>query len=184
MKKRIALLLALLLMLCGAACAERAYWPDTSAPIVCLENTRGCQILQMIMMGCFDGMDPDDSLSTRVFAAAYPDLCALTQEDFDHFLSQFDEDADFLERCYYIALANCLWADIIVSDYYGDERYVRRVLLLFLNPDAEQDADGQMEYIRSNTDENTIMKMAQVVGASEDFIEYLIYSDDWRSLDE
>ena len=136
--RRLALLLAALLALPWAALAEDEYWDAYDRPVVCCEDRTGCEVLQMVMMGSFAALQPTDSLTVRVMSAALPALCDVTDADFSHFCEEFSVDEGTVRRLYYVAMANCLWADMRISpDAGGAAGAARRVLLLFLDPDSE-----------------------------------------------
>ena len=87
--------------------------------------------------------------------------------------------------CWYIALGNCLWADILAEPDAGDERTqaARRVMLLFLEPANTSSAREQQATIRSRLTDEIIAEIAQAVGVTAAFVEHVVYSDDWRSTD-
>lgn len=179
MKLRILLILLALLLISPA---QAAYWEDSpDLPVVCREDDSGCQILQMVMRGSFDFFDPADLLSGRVLSAALDSLCVVDDEDFAHFVDMFGVEEAVIRRYYYIALANCLWADIVTgSDPVSNEEHV---LLLFLDPSTEENAQTQMDTIRSRMSDDSIDALAQAVGVPSDFVYYLIYSESWHDLD-
>ena len=183
--KRSLLLLLVLAILAAPACAENAispYWqPDPDHAITCVDDRGGCQVLQMVMTGSFDSYDPADNLSGRILSAALPMLCAVDDADFAHFVRYFDVNEGSLRRNYYIALANCLWADIDLGlDPGGNAAAARRVLKLFLDPDSETDAQAQMDTIREQINDDVIDLMAQSIGTPPDFVRYLIFAENWR----
>lgn len=174
--KKLWLSLALSMLLLFAP-AQAEYWGDTvGRPIVCCEDRPGCQVLQTVMMGSFAEFSVDDSLSVRVLSAAFPRLKSVTEDDFAHFTEYFDVDPENLKHCYYIALGNCLWADAIVAPDLTDEaaENARKVLLLFLNPDGEENAAAQMAAIRSNLSEEAISILAENASVPADFVRYLL----------
>ena len=117
--RRLALLLAALLALPWAALAEDEYWDAYGRPVVCCEDRTGCEVLQMVMMGSFAALQPTDSLTVRVMSAALPALCDVTDADFSHFCEEFSVDEGTVRRLYYVAMANCLWADMLISPDAG-----------------------------------------------------------------
>lgn len=159
--RRLALLLAALLTLPWVALAEDEYWDAYGRPVVCCEDRTGCEVLQMVMMGSFAALQPTDSLTVRVMSAALPALCDVTDADFSHFCEEFSVDEGTVRRLYYVAMANCLWADMLISsDAGGAAGAARRVLLLFLDPDSEENAEEQMEIIRAGMDRELILGAA------------------------
>lgn len=180
--KHVCFLLFLLLMLPAAQASCEYREEELTHRIACKENRTGCEILQMVMTGSFDSLDPDDRLSVRVLSAAYPQLKAVGEEDFSHFMEEFGVDELLLQREYYIALGCCLWADILMGAAQDpDEEAARQVLLLFLDPQSAQNAPAQMQTIRNLLDEDMIKMLAGRTGLPEGFIRHLIESDDWRS---
>lgn len=180
MTKRLIALFLLLILPVPAACAE--YWDeDWLRPVVCCEDRIGCQVLQMVMMGSFDSIDPDNKLSIRVLSAAYPKLKSVSQDDISHFIEEFDVDEHVLRTDYYIALACCLWADILMGGSEDPpEEEARQVLLPFLDPSSDRTYGQQTGMIRSISNEEIYAKLAQRTGLKEDFIRYLIESEDWH----
>lgn len=176
MKKLVALALALALF-CGAALAE--YWTQSESRPTCCDDRPGCLALQTVMLGTFDPFDPDDSLSVRVFSAALPRLTAVTQDDLSHFSESCGVELERLRECFYIALRNCLWADILLSPDQADvaAEQSRDVLLLFLNPEIEG-AQEQMDAIRAHTGPEEIAILAESAGLPVDFVDALIQGDD------
>lgn len=88
-------------------------------------------------------------------------------------------DEGTVRRLYYVAMANCLWADMLISsDAGGAAGAARRVLLLFLDPDSEENAEEQMEIIRAGMDETLIERMSAETGLPADFIAYLTLGND------
>lgn len=171
------------LLLLFASCASAEYWDEArSGEARCSEGRMGCQLLQMVMTGSFDCIDTKDNLNLRVLSAALAQLCLVEEADVAHFAQEEDVDKQILTTNYYIALANCLWADILVG---GEEEEhtaaVRRVLLLFLNPDSEESAWDQMYLIRSKLDEELIGTMAGAAALPADFVSWLIECEDWRT---
>lgn len=176
--RRCALLLAAALCLAGGARAE--YWDAwAERPVVCCENRTGCEVLQMVMMGSFASLDTGDSLTVRVMAAALPALCDVTAADFAHFCDEFDQNEASVRALYYVAVGNCLRADIhSAPDASGASGAARRVLLLFLEPESEPDAQEQMAVIRAGMTRELIDTMAEETGLPADFIAYLTLGDD------
>jgi len=166
----------LLLMVCGAQPAAADYWPhDNSHAVACKEKRPGCQILQMVMMGCFDYAEAPDSLDERVLSAVLPQLRAVEDTEFEHFCGEFSVEEDVIRGYYYKALANCLLSDIHQNpDPGGDETLVRRVLGLFLDPDSEENSAQQMESIRSEMTDDLAERMAKELGVPTEFIGRLI----------
>ena len=52
------------------------------------------------------------------------------------------------------------------------------MLLLFLDPDSEENAEEQMEIIRAGMDETLIERMSAETGLPADFIAYLMLGND------
>ncbi|MBQ2947735.1 MAG: hypothetical protein IJD94_02015 [Clostridia bacterium] len=178
--KRIFMLLVLLAAL--PACAGAEYWDESGQSASCREGRRGCQVLQMVMMGSFAGLDFQDGLSVRVHAAALTQLREITHEDCAHFLGEFDVDADTLRVNSYIALGNCLLADIMADPgETAHDQQVRRILRLFLAPETEIGGRDQTRLLREKIDDALIADMARTVALPEDFIRYLIASENWRA---
>lgn len=179
--RMIAALLALCLCLCAFARAEAPrYWPPDRA-VGCADGRAGCQLLQMAMAGDFDCIDPDDSVNVRVLAAAWPLLCGVSDGDFAHFLSEFpDVDEAGLRRNYNVALANCLWAELLsegaATVQLSDAKHVLR---LFLDPASEPDADAQLAAIRAGMTDALIRLIADDAGAPEPFVRWLVESGEW-----
>lgn len=174
--KRICLLMLAAWMLLFAAAAHAEYWADdVQRALHCEQEHPGCEVLQMVMTGSFGRVDEGDKLSIRVMSAALAQLSAVSETDFEHFMSYADVDADVLRENYYIALGNCLLADILLDPgQEGQEEQVRRVLRLFLNPSAEWNAQLQMDVIRKQADQELIELMARTVALPPEFIAYVI----------
>lgn len=180
MCRRVMLIAMLLILLSSAALGE--YWDeDWLRPVVCCEERLGCQVLQMVMMGSFDSIDPDNRLSIRVLSAAYPKLKGVSQDDLAHFMEEFDVDEQMLRKDYYIALACCLWADILMGEAEdAQEEEARQVLLPFLDPTADETNGQQNEMIRAIINEEIYVEFSQRTGLEADFIRYLIESENWH----
>ena len=180
MTKRLIALFLLLILPVPAACAE--YWDeDWLRPVVCCEDRIGCQVLQMVMMGSFDSIDPDNRLSIRVLSAAYPKLKSVSQDDISNFMEEFDVDEQVLRTDYYIALACCLWADILMGECDDpQEEEARQVLLPFLDPASDETNGQQIEMIRAIVNEEIYAEFSQRTGLKEDFLRYLIESKNWH----
>ncbi len=179
MKKALILLLALLAAL---STARAEYWEDiTERPFVCCDDRSGCQVLQMVMIGSFDGFDVGDSLSVRVFSAALPRLSAVTEDDIEHFVEEYGVDEAVARRNYNVALGHCLWADILTFPETDDARAneARRVLLIFLDPSSEPNGLEQMAIIRANIDDALVCTLAEAASLPVNFVEYLVYDSDW-----
>lgn len=172
--------LAALLVFLFAGGAKAEYWTeDTTHEVYCRAKHPGCEVLQMVMMGSFGGVDTSNMLNVRVMSAALAQLSAVTEADIEHFCASFGVEEAVLRTNYHIALGHCLLADIILdpgSD--GAEAQVRRILKLFLDPQAEWNAQLQMDIIRKQSDEALIDMMAQTVALPEAFIRYVIGADD------
>ena len=147
--------------------------------IHCPNNEWGCRLLQMVMMGSFDGFQPDDALNVRLFSAAYPQLCAVTEDDFSHFLFYFCESENAVRSRYYEALANCLWADILFQGVPRSRMSSEvRVLMLFLDPAGEVEAEAQRREICAAMRADILPQLADAVQAPVDFIQWLIEKKD------
>ena len=172
MRRRLLALGAALALLMPAGASALEYW-DAGHEIRCAGDRAGCRLLQAVMMGSFDGADPEDAVIRRVLACAYPMLCGITDEDVAHCAGEFGEaEADVRER-WYVALANCLRAEI---DGQGlpESRLepARRVLLLFLE-DAPGEA-AQREAIRREMTPEALALLAEASGAPEAFVAWLV----------
>ena len=176
MKRRLFIVVLIMTMFLPSAAAAND-WETHS--IYCPDNKWGCRLLQMVMMGSFDDFQPDDALNVRLFSAAYPQLCILTEEDFDHFLLEFGEEEDDMRTRYYEALANCLWADILFQGIprsrMGNEE---RVLMLFLDPAGEADSEAQCREISARITEDILEQLADAVQAPLAFVQWLIKEKD------
>ncbi|MBR1584409.1 MAG: hypothetical protein IJ662_02585 [Clostridia bacterium] len=171
--KRIACLLCLIALLTAPFSALGEDWARHD--VACKENRLGCRLLQMVMMGSFDAFSEDDWLTLRVLSAAYPQLCAVEEADFIHFMAEFGIDDKTLRARYYAALGNCLWADILTeSTASGRLSAAQRVLLLFLNPAGEEDAAYQMAAIRADMTDELLSLLAAESGAPEGYVRFLI----------
>lgn len=180
--KRLCMISLFALFLLLAPCASAQYWDEArSDEARCSEDRAGCQLLRMVMTGSFDCIDPSDSLNLRVLSAALAQLCLVQEADVAHFAQEENADEQVLTTNYYIALANCLWADILVGGAEDEQTgAVRRVLLLFLNPESEENAWDQMYLIRSKLDDDLIHSMAEAAALPADFVSWLIESENWR----
>lgn len=165
------------LLLCARAGAE--YW-DSADPRIpdCCHDRPGCQVLQTVMLGSFARFDPGDSLNVRVLSAALPRLTAVTEDDFAHFSASFGVETDVIKELYFIALANCLRSDIIVTPIADsiEEQNARTVLSLFLNPE-KPDAEILMQAISESFTEEDAQTLSRHAGVSPEFIQYLITKD-------
>lgn len=175
---RAALAAIVVLALAAPASGEGgAYW-DAGQEIRCPSRLPGCELLQMVMTGSFDGpdcADPQDAVLRRVLASAYPKLCEITEADIAHFVLEFDEDEAAVRRGCCVAMANCLLAEIR-SEALPEARLdpARRVLLLFLDPGSQPDAGAQQAQIRGEMTDAAILRLADGVGAPEWFVRWLI----------
>ena len=196
--RRFALLLAALLALPWAALAEDEYWDAYGRPVVCCEDRTGCEVLQMVMMGSFAALQPTDSLTVRVMSAALPALCDVTDADFSHFCEEFSVDEGTVRRLYYVAMANCLWADMLISPdaggaagaarsmemqnltvgVLGTGRIGKAVIQNLSGFGSQENAEEQMEIIRAGMDETLIERMSAETGLPADFIAYLTLGND------
>ncbi len=176
--------LFLALWLCAAPALAAEYWQDVpEGGVVCRESRPGCHLLQMVMTGSFAQMPLGDSISTRVFSAVLPQLCALEEGDFAHFIAQFGVEETTIRQAYYIALGNCLLADIDLGTVQTPEAAAaRRVLLLFLNPSGEDNADAQKAAIRGALSEEILESMADSTGLPLGFIRYLMETENWQTM--
>ncbi len=184
MLKKILCLICALLLFSAAACAQSPYWPDDpSASTVCKENRLGCQLLQMIFYGHFSTPDLDDALNLRVLSAVLPLLCAAQESDFEHFCTEFGVEYDTAKHLYYIALGNCLRADILSSPVLDSSvADARKVLLLFLDPQSETDGPAQIASIRKILTDESIQLIADTAALPFDFVRYLMLAPDWQSI--
>lgn len=183
MLKKILCILCALFLLTGAAFAQSPYWTDDpSASSACTEGRLGCQLLQMIFYGRFSTLDMHDSLSLRVLSAVLPMMLTIEESDFEHFCSVFGAEYDTARQLYYIALGNCLWADILTLPVLDeDETAVRKVLLLFLDPQSEPDGPQQIASIRKILKDEDIVLIAAAASLPEDFVRYLLLTPDWQT---
>ena len=134
-------------------------------------------VLQMVMMGSFAELDTGDNLQKRVMAAALMPLKQISDGDIRHFCEEFGEDEAQVRELYFLAVGNCLWADILLNPAEGDEKAARTVMLLFIDPESMLDADGQMEQIRSALDDEVIATIAGAGDVPEDFVRYLLLGE-------
>lgn len=170
-------LLMLTLLFLLPVCAHAEYWDHTVVrPVVCCDDRPGCQVLQAVMMGSFTDFDPADSLNVRVLSAALPRLTTVAEDDFAHFSDSYNVDETIIRQFYYIALGNCLWADITISPLAedADEQNARTVLHLFLAPAEEKDSVEQREIIRANTTQQTLEVISEKAKVPVGFVEYLM----------
>ncbi len=172
--KRNVLLSVICLLLLPAALGLGESW-DGSREIHCRDHRPDCRLLQMVMMGVFDGFDPEDGLSVRVFSAVCSRMSSLTEEDLAHFCQEFQLEGPVVTLRWYAALRACLWARILAE---GTTDPARRVLLLFLDPTSETDAEEQMEKIRSAMTEEGVRRISGAVEVPSGFIRWLMALDD------
>lgn len=181
MGKLLRLCAAGLALVALASCARAEYWRE-SRQVDCPERLPSCRLLQMVMMGSFDGYDPEDGVSGRVLSAAYPQLCEVSEADMAHFTAEFGESKDAVRENWYIALANGLWASLRAeASRSGGPDPAGRVLLLFLDPESQPDAAGQMARIRADMTEAVLARIAGAVDAPEDFVRWLIQDGEWQA---
>lgn len=180
MRNRIVAILFFLLFSSGAF-AE--YWDEEwDRPVHCCEGRIGCQVLQMVMMGSFDPFDLSSNLNIRVFSAAFSKLQNITQDDVSHFMEEYEVDESVLRTNYYIALGNCLWADILAGEAEDEEEEAaRQVLLIFLDPSADTTSGMQIDMIRNISDETVYSEIAQCTGLPVSFVQHLIESEHWQT---
>lgn len=167
-----ALALALLL-LCAPGRGED--W-TAEREIHCREHRPGCRLLQMVMMGSFDAALPEDAVTQRVLASAYPRLAAVEEGDIRHFCGEFGEDGDAVRRRYYGALASCLRADI-AADALPEAQLdpARRVLLLFLDPSDDPEDAALRAQIRAEMTDPALERIARAIDAPEAFVRWCVY---------
>lgn len=166
-------------LLWGAGLAE--HWPATRE-IRCGEGRPGCLLLQTVMMGSFEGYEPGDFVGGRVLSAAYPRLCAITEEDIRHFTAEFGEDESAVRERWYVALGNALWADILSERMpEGGMKPAQRVLLLFLDPGSQPDAADQKAQIRAAMTDEALERIAGAAEAPIEFVRWLTGEDDWEN---
>ena len=182
MNKRLLCILMAALFLIRPAYA--GYWESPPKEhLACTQNRAGCQVLQMVMLGTFDCFDQDDGLNGRILSSALQKLNAVNEDDRAHFIDSFGTDEAVLRTNYYIALANCLWADILYGPTHNARhREITQVLLLFLDPESHENAAEQMEVIRTGISHELMTEMSETVGVPVDFIDHLIFSENWRTL--
>ena len=158
-------LLLLLLLAYGTGRAE--YWESPyDTPSLCKENHPGS----------FVSFTPTDNLNVRVFSAALPHLTTVTEEEIQHFAQICDVDAQTIDCCYYTALGNCLWADILITPVTDDlqEQHARTVLLLFLTRADSPEALAQMRAIQQAATDDTLTLIAAAAGVPVEFVRILI----------
>ena len=176
MKKFTAICLLLAMLLVNGR--AEGLWDASRKITGCREDRSACLTLQAVMMGSFEDFDPQDGLSSRVFSAALGVLSVISEEDILHFCDEFEETAAAVYPIYYRALGNCLWAEVICSDPTDSEdEAIRKVLMLFLNPEAYADTQAQMEIIRSEIQEDLLQRFAERTGTPEGFIRHLILGE-------
>ena len=172
MKKARFLWAVLALLLLPAQAAAQAWEGHT---VQCPENSLNCRILQMGMMGSFDAFDADDPLTVRTFSAVYPLLASVSEDDFAHFLREYPAAEDELSERYFSALSKCLWAEILSQGLpVGAMSASQRVVLLFLDPDGEENAEYQIREIQQRITDDAVTLMARELQAPPDLIRYLI----------
>lgn len=174
MKICILILLIFSLFLPFAYCE---YWDtDEQRMVVCCDDRPGCQVLQTVMMGSFADFDPEDRLNLRVFSAVLPRLTAVTEDDFTHFSKYFSVEKEVIKELYFIALANCLRSDLMVTPLADDmnQQNARTVLSLFLNPTGEN-AQQQIDAIVLNLTEEDIEVISKYASVPVDFVRYLFF---------
>ena len=176
MKKGLIILL-IIEMLFGCPGTAAAGKSD-SLEVYCPQNRQGCLLLQMIMEGLFDEFDREDTLSSRVLAAAFPQLEALTEEDFRHYLEESGEEADEVREEYYEALANCLLAELLTEgSESADQERAQKILMLFLYPESQENADYQIRSIRGRMTGELEEQIAAAAGVGKDFVHWIIAED-------
>lgn len=172
MKRAILWAMVLLMAFSAGAAAE-------SQEVVCAEGRFGCQVLQMVAMGCFDPINNYDSLETRVFSAALPLLCQIPQEDFAHYASEFGVEEETVRLDYYRAISHCLWADMQITEDTDMRRAnVRRVLKLFLRPGDEPNGEEQVLIIRQSVNDDLIKTFSAEMDLPEEYVAYLLTNED------
>ena len=180
MRRRMILpLLLIILSVAVSMPAAADYWPhDSSHAVSCAANHPACQVLQMVMMGCFDYVEAPDSLDERVLSAVLPKLLAVEEAEFAHFCEEFSVEETEIRQNYFTALSNCLLSDIRLNpNLGGNETLVRKVLKLFLDPAGEENSEEQMMQIRQEMTNDLAESMAQTIGVPKSFIITLIGDD-------
>lgn len=176
-RKRWILLLIFIGILSSAASAED--WANHA--VSCPENRFGCRLLQMVMMGSFDEFQPDDALTVRLFSAVYPQLCTVTEDDFHHFLQEYGEADEAARERYYQALAHCLRASFLLQGIPRNRMPAEmRVLMLYLDPADEVNAEDQRRQISAQMTEDILNRLADAVQAPPAFVRWLLEKDDAR----
>lgn len=141
----------------------------------CREDRAECLLLQMALAGGFDAYDPDDDLNQRVLACVYPRLCAVSDEDIRHCAAEQERAEAEVRLALYRALRNALWADLVCDRAPGGRMDgAGRILLLFIDPTSQEDADYQMAQIRRNMTEAALEALAESANTSPAFVEWLI----------
>lgn len=166
--RRYVLWLLLLAVLSAFVGAGGEAW-DADRAIHCRDHLPGCRLLQMVMTGSFDRLDPEDALSTRVLASAWPRLREITEADIDHFSQEFDEAPKAVRLRWYGALAACLRADIAQAPQPAPER---RVLALFLDPDGDE---AERSEIRGEMTDAILERIAGSLEAPVEFVRWVIW---------
>ena len=180
-KKLFSLVCALILCMSIALC-ESPYWTEQEQKSsACKESRIGCQALQMVLYGHFSTLDTDDSLNLRVLSAVLPLLCSTDESDFEHFCAEFGVEYTTAQQLYYIALGNCLWADILSAVTLDESQAsARRILLLFLDPSSQTDGPAQIASIRKVMTEEDIRLIADTAALPYEFVYYLMHTPDWN----
>lgn len=179
MKRRIALCLTVCMLLFTAP-VSAAYWEDNAElKPHCTESNPACYVLQMVMMGGFDFFDPADPLTGRVLSAALPSLRSITEEDFAHFIGYFDVDEEMVYQYYYIALGNCLWAELRSAGRQATEE--ERLLLTLMEPAADEEAQAALAQLRAELSDEKQAAVAEAANVPLAFVNYLAGEENWRA---
>ena len=179
MRKFVAVICIMLFLFPPALAGESGYWEGSvSDNPVCAEGREGCLLLQTVMFGSFRDADTEDNLSRRVLSAALEPLASVSDDDIAHFCEEFGEDEPLVRSLYYDALGSCLLADILLNPADGPAAVARTVLLVFLDPEAMDNGQSQMDSIRAELDEADCDIIAEASGMPAGFVRQLLMGTD------
>ena len=174
MRKRLTCLITALAILFLPSGWAKEYW-SASHEVRCKSHLQSCQLLQTVMMGSFAQFDPEDVVQRRVFSSVLSKLCQITESDLEHLENEFQEDDATVREYYYVALANCLWADMTFDRSKANQlNAAQRTILLFLDPSDQTDAEAQKKAIQEGMTQEVLVRIANMLNVSEDFIVWLI----------
>lgn len=170
MKRLIWMLMLVLLVQACVVCGSGEAW-DAGREIRCRDQLPGCRLLQMVMMGSFDDLDSENTVSARILASAWRRLADITESDISHFSEEFGVDAQVVRLRWYGVLAECLRAEFAQVAQHTPER---RVLALFLDDDPSPEADAERDEIRREITEAVYERIAAELDAPVGFVRWLI----------